>query len=104
ATRLPVLDEEAVHALLSPAGVADVLAEAMSLAELARRRFRDVARIAGLILPMRPGAERSLRQLQTSSGLLFDVLAQHEPDHVLIDQARREVLEQELELQRLIDT
>jgi ATP-dependent Lhr-like helicase len=104
ATRLPALDEEAVHALLSPAGVADVLAEAMSLAELARRRFRDVARIAGLILPMRPGAERSLRQLQTSSGLLFDVLAQHEPDHVLIEQARREVLEQELELQRLIDT
>ena len=44
---------------------------------------------------------RSLRQLQASSGLLFDVLSRHDPGHVLLAQARREVLEQQLEVRAL---
>lgn len=104
APRLPPIDESFFRELMAPDGLIDALGHALSLAELARRRFRDVARVAGLVLPSRPGAERSLRQLQTSTGLLFDVLSRHEPDHVLVEQARREVLEQELELTRLQDT
>ena len=72
------------------------------MAELARRQFRDVARVAGLLPPSLPGrAPRSMRQLQVSSGLLFDVLARFDPGHVLLAQARREVLEAQLDIRAL---
>jgi ATP-dependent Lhr-like helicase len=98
------LDVETLQALLDPrrGDLAADLREALNLGELARRRFREVARVSGLLVPSLPGrAHRSLRQLQASSGLLYDVLAQHDPGHVLLAQAQREVLEQELELPRL---
>jgi len=78
------------------------LSAGMNLAELARRQFREVARVAGLLPPSLPGrAARSLRQLQASSSLLFDVLRQHDPEHLLLDQARREVLEAQLNVDAL---
>lgn len=73
--------------------VEDVLAS-VNVTELARRRFRDVARIAGFVHPGLPWAPKGARQIQASTGLLFDVLARYDPDHLLIAQARREVAEQ----------
>ncbi len=78
----------------------DVLA-CVNGTELARRQFRDIARVAGLIFSGYPGARKSTRQLQASSGLLFDVFAQYDPANLLLDQARREVLQQQLDLVRL---
>ncbi len=78
----------------------DVLA-CINATELARRQFRDIARVAGLIFAGHPGSRKSARQLQASSGLIFDVLAQYDPENLLLDQARREVLQQQLELTRL---
>ena len=78
----------------------DVLA-CVNGTELARRQFRDIARVAGLIFSGYPGGRKSTRQLQASSGLLFDVFAQYDPDNLLLDQARREVLQQQLDLVRL---
>lgn len=98
---LPELDADRLRGLLDPAGLEADLAEAVALAELVRRRFRDIARIAGLVHAARPGAGPGLRQLQTSTGLLHDVLARHEPDHVLLRQARREVETDVLALPRL---
>ncbi len=46
----------------------DVLAS-LNAGELARRRFREIARIAGLVFSGYPGAQKSARQLQASSGL-----------------------------------
>ena len=66
---------------------------------IARRQFRGIARVAGLLPPSLPGrAPRSLRQLQASSGRLSDVLSQHDPDHVLLPLARREALEEDLQV------
>src|SRR5690606_36076586 len=94
---VPLLD-----ALFSPAALEVDLREALNLGELARRRFREIARVSGLLMPSLPGRQlRSLRQLQASSGLLFDVLSRHDPDHLLLAQAEREALEGELELDRL---
>ena len=95
--------EEALLArLLAVDGVVDDLRASLNLAELARRQFREIARVAGLLPPSLPGrAIRSLRQLQASSGLLFDVLSRHDPGHVLLAQAEREVLEAQLEVVRL---
>lgn len=98
-----VVPEPALLAhLLSPEQVLPDLREGMNLSELARRQFREIARVAGLVIPSLPGrAPRSLRQLQASSGLLYDVLRQFDPDHILLQQAEREVLEHQLHIDAL---
>ncbi|MEC4718879.1 ligase-associated DNA damage response DEXH box helicase [Noviherbaspirillum sp. CPCC 100848] len=78
----------------------DVLAS-LNATELAQRRFREIARIAGLIFQGFPGQPKSTRQLQASSSLFFEVFRKHDAGNLLLTQAQREVLEQELELSRL---
>ncbi|MCF5919703.1 helicase-related protein, partial [Xanthomonas perforans] len=96
------IDADVLQALLSPVGLFDDLRDSLNLGELARRQFREIARVAGLLSPSLPGrAPRSLRQLQASSGLLYDVLQRFDPDHLLLAQAEREVFEGQLELARL---
>nr|WP_223676485.1 ligase-associated DNA damage response DEXH box helicase [Lysobacter selenitireducens] len=97
-----MLDELELQAMLTSDGLEDDLRESLNLGELARRQFREVARIAGLLPPSLPGrTPRSMRQLQASSGLLFDVLRQHDPGHLLLEQAEREVFSSQLEVRRL---
>jgi ATP-dependent Lhr-like helicase len=91
-------DLEAV--LSEDALLEDVLAS-LDAGELARRRFREIARVSGLVFQGFPGAPKSVRQLQASSGLFYDVFRRHDPGNRLLEQAEREVLEQELELPRL---
>jgi ATP-dependent Lhr-like helicase len=45
-----------------------------------------------------PGQHKSARQLQASSALFFEVFRKHDAGNLLLTQAQREVLEQELEL------
>lgn len=78
----------------------DVLAS-LNATELSQRRFREIARIAGLVFQGYPGQPKSARQLQASSSLFFAVFSQHDAGNLLLTQAQREVLEQELELNRL---
>lgn len=99
------VDPALLRILLSPEHLIDDLRESLNLAELARRQFREIARVAGLLPPSLPGrAPRSMRQLQASSGLLFDVLRRFDPDHLLLEQAEREVFSAQLEVARLRDT
>lgn len=85
----------------SPHDLTEHLLACLNATELARRRFREVARVSGLVFQGPPGRSKSARQLQASSGLIYDVLARWDPDHLLLAQAHREVLEQELEVRRL---
>jgi ATP-dependent Lhr-like helicase len=78
----------------------DVLAS-LNATEMSQRRFREIARIAGLVFQGYPGQGKSARQLQASSSLFFAVFSQHDAGNLLLTQAQREVLEQELELGRL---
>jgi ATP-dependent Lhr-like helicase len=78
----------------------DVLAS-LNATELSQRRFREIARIAGLVFQGYPGQPKSARQLQASSSLFFEVFRKHDAGNLLLTQAQREVLEQELELGRL---
>lgn len=89
------------HTLLTPERLAEDLLACLNATELARRQFRDIARIAGLIFPDFPGRGKTSRQLQASSDLFFDVFADFDPGNLLLEQARREVLEQQLEIARL---
>ncbi|HYG05509.1 MAG TPA: ligase-associated DNA damage response DEXH box helicase [Stenotrophomonas sp.] len=100
-----VPDTDLLSALLQPAGLLEDLRESLNLAELARRQFREIARVSGLLVPQLPGrTPRSQRQLQASSGLLYDVLRRFDPGHLLLEQAEREVLSGQLELARLAAT
>ena len=78
----------------------DLLAS-VNESESAKRQFRDIARIAGLVFQGYPGAGKSARQVQASSGLMFDVLRRYDADNLLLDQAHREVLDAQLESTRM---
>lgn len=78
----------------------DVLAS-LNSSELARRRFREIARVAGLIFTGYPGAPKSARQLQASSSLFYEVFRKYDSGNLLLSQAQGEVLSQELEIRRL---
>jgi ATP-dependent Lhr-like helicase len=81
--------------------VLEDVVEGFNASQLAARRFREIARVAGLVFPGYPGQPKSARQLQASAGLFFDVFARHDPDNLLLAQARGEALQQELEIERL---
>ena len=83
--------------------LADVMAS-LNSGQLAQRRFREIARVAGLVFGGYPGAPKSLRQLQASSSLFYEVFRQYDAVNRLLGQAEAEVLSQELELQRLAHT
>ncbi len=78
----------------------EVLAS-LNATELARRRFREIARIAGLIFQSHPGERRSNRQLQASATLFFEVFQQYDPQNRLLAQAEQELLTQELDVRHL---
>ena len=69
--------------------------------EMARRRFRDIARISGLIFSGFPGKQKKDRHLQASSQLLFEVFKDYEPDNLLYRQTFDEVMTFQLEEVRL---
>ncbi len=98
------LDEALAQGLFSPRNLFDDLPAALNASEMARRQFREIARIAGLVFPGFPRSGKTARQLQASSGLFFDVLERHDPSNLLLGQARREVLERQLERSRLART
>jgi ATP-dependent Lhr-like helicase len=87
--------------LLSAVGLEHDIRGSLNAGQLARTRFREIARVAGLVFQGYPGQGRSTRQLQASSELFFDVFRRYEPDNLLLLQSQREVLEQELEFTRL---
>ncbi len=96
-------DANTWHTLLVRDGLLDDLVIAVNAAEFARRQFREIARIAGLTHQGFPGGGRSIRtrHLQASSDMFFDVFQDFDPGNLLLHQARREVLDQQLELSRL---
>lgn len=81
--------------------LADDLRHSVNEKELARRKFRDIAVIAGLVFPGMPGAQKKARHLQSSAGLVYDVLEEVEPTNLLFQQATTEALSQELDFERL---
>ncbi|NNF44002.1 MAG: ligase-associated DNA damage response DEXH box helicase, partial [Phycisphaerales bacterium] len=98
------VSEEEWRALFTPDTLVDDLLACLNATELARRRFRDIARVAGLVFPGFPGQGKTTRQLQASSDLFYDVFREYDPGNQLLSQARREVLERELEVSRLRET
>ena len=98
--RAPI--EEALESgLLSTNFLLHDVLNSLNAAELARRQFREIARVAGLVFAGYPGQSKSMKQVQASSGLLYDVFVKYDPGNLLLHQAQREVLERQLESSRL---
>jgi ATP-dependent Lhr-like helicase len=97
-----LVGEDGIRSALAEDRLLDDLIECMNTAELARRQFREIARVSGLILNQPPGRpSRSQREIQSSASLLFEVLQRYDPANLLLQQSRREILERQLELTRL---
>jgi ATP-dependent Lhr-like helicase len=94
-------DSELESHLLDAKDLAGDLVASLNNVEMARRQFREVARIAGLVFEGYAGQRKTARQVQASSGLLYDVFNNYDPGNLLLAQARREVLERQLESSRL---
>jgi len=69
--------------------------------EMARRKFRDIAVIGGLIFQGMPGEKKKARHVQSSASLLFNVFSEYDPNNLLLRQAHTEVLLQQMEEVRL---
>ncbi|RST52615.1 ligase-associated DNA damage response DEXH box helicase [Variovorax sp. MHTC-1] len=90
--------------VLAPAAETQLLHEvlgSLNASELARRRFREIARVSGLIFQGYPGEKRSSKQLQASSSLFYEVFRKYDPANRLLLQAEEELLAQELEIGRM---
>lgn len=68
---------------------------------LLKRTFRNCALISGLIEKRHPGQEKSGRQVTVSSDLIYDVLREHEPDHILLQATRADAATGLLDVKRL---
>jgi ATP-dependent Lhr-like helicase len=100
--RQTLMDEVLLRELLSPQNLIEDLLACVNVGELSRRQFREIARIAGLLPPSLPGRKpRSMRHLQASAGLIYDVLTRFDPGHLLLSQAQREVFEAQLDVREL---
>jgi ATP-dependent helicase Lhr and Lhr-like helicase len=79
---------------------ADILAS-LNVSTMAKRQFRDIARVSGLVNQNYPGRRHLARQLQASASLIFDVFQRYEPENLLLKQSEREALDQFFEQSRL---
>jgi ATP-dependent Lhr-like helicase len=97
---IPV-DDTNVYELFSPDNLLADIQRSVNATEMAKRKFRDIAVIGGLIFQGYPGEQKKARHLQSSASLLFKVFAEYEPNNLLLRQAYQEVLDQQMEEVRL---
>ena len=99
---IPV-DDSNVYELFSVEKLYEDITKSVNASEMARRKFRDIAVIGGLIFQGMPGEKVKQRHLQSSASLLFNVLSEYEPNSILLKQAYSEVMQQQMEEIRLRD-
>jgi ATP-dependent Lhr-like helicase len=99
---IPV-DDSNVYELFSPENLSDDIQRSVNATEMAKRKFRDIAVIGGLIFQGYPGEQKKARHLQSSASLFFKVFTEYDGDNLLLRQAYQEVFDQQMEEVRLRD-
>jgi ATP-dependent Lhr-like helicase len=89
------------NGLFSLKDLASDIQSSINSVEMARRKFRDIARISGLIFTGFPGKQKKERHLQASSQLIFEVFREYEPENLLYQQTYDEVMTFQLEESRM---
>ncbi|PWV47560.1 ligase-associated DNA damage response DEXH box helicase [Chitinophaga sp. S165] len=97
---IPVSDGD-VYDLFSLEDLGIDLQASVNSTEMARRKFRDIAVIAGLIFQGYPGKHKASRHLQSSASLLFNVFRDYDPQNLLLRQAFNEAFFYQMEEARL---
>lgn len=90
--------------LLTAENLEQDLLGSLNATELCKRQFREIARIAGLIHPGYPGQVKRGKHLQASSNMFFDAFSEYDPTNRLLAQSRQEVLQSQLEIDRIRET
>jgi ATP-dependent Lhr-like helicase len=95
------LDDTNVYEIFAEENLLTDIQRSVNAGEMAKRKFRDIAVIGGLIFQGYPGEYKKARHLQSSASLLFNVFQEYEPGNLLLRQALNEVMEQQMEETRL---
>ncbi|MFN8310485.1 MAG: ligase-associated DNA damage response DEXH box helicase [Chitinophagales bacterium] len=97
------LKEISLQELFSSNDLINDMQRSINSTEMARRKFRDIAVITGMIFRGYPGAGVKNKHLQASSSLLFTVFSDYEPENLLLRQAFSEAFNDQMEEVRLRD-
>jgi ATP-dependent Lhr-like helicase len=96
-----VLTKQEIVDLFEEDFLVEHLLKSMNATELAKRQFREIARIAGLVHPGIPGQTKPGRHLQASANMFYDAFRQFDPSNKLLAQADRELLDNQFEISRM---
>lgn len=97
---IPV-DESNIRKLFSYENLSTTIQKSVNATEMAKRKFRDIAVIGGLVFQGNPGEKKKARHLQSSASLLFNVFMEYDPESILLRQAYQEVMNDQMEEHRL---
>jgi ATP-dependent Lhr-like helicase len=95
------LDDSNVIELFSANNLLIDIQKSINHVEMAKRKFRDIAVIGGLIFQGNPGEKVKTKHLQSSAALLFKVFEEYDPNNILLRQAYSEVMSQQMDEIRL---
>jgi len=96
------LNEDILKQIFSPHQLHADINSGINVHEMARRRFRDIAGIAGLVFQGFPGKQMKSKHLQANAGLFFSVFSEYEPNNLLLRESYDEVFDFQLEEGRMI--
>ncbi|OWK73632.1 DNA ligase-associated DEXH box helicase [Flavobacteriaceae bacterium JJC] len=99
---IPV-NESVLKNILSKENLIQDVMSSVNATEMARRKFRDIAVISGMVVQNYPGIQKNNKSLQASSGLIFNVLEDYSPENLLLKQAYAEVFNQQIDEHRLMN-
>jgi ATP-dependent Lhr-like helicase len=91
------IEEVDLPGLLTSVGFEEELQESLNRSNLLKYYFRSAAQTGLMVYRNYFGEQKSVRKLQWSSEVIFNVLSEHEPDHVLLREARRDTLHTHLD-------
>ena len=98
------LTEENLKQILSKENLIKDVLSSINATEMARRKFRDIAVISGLVIQTYPGQQKNNKSLQSSAGLIFNVLEDYDSQNILLKQAYTEVFNQQIDEARLVES
>ena len=97
------LTEENLKQILSKENLIKDVLSSINATEMARRKFRDIAVISGLVIQTYPRQQKNNKSLQSSAGLIFNVLEDYDSQNILLKQAYTEVFNQQIDEARLFE-
>ncbi|MBH2024191.1 MAG: ligase-associated DNA damage response DEXH box helicase [Flavobacteriales bacterium] len=97
------INESVLKNILSKENLIQDVLSSVNATEMARRKFRDIAVISGMVVQNYPGIQKNNKSLQASSGLIFNVLEDYSPENLLLKQAYAEVFNQQIDEHRLMN-